>query len=112
MSEDATKKDENLQMLGRTIFNGWPANKQDVPDLVMPYRNIRDELSTYNGIVFKGERIIMPESLRAEILEILHKSHSRIVRTKQRARDMIYRTNRLRTLPANVPLILKADQSS
>ena len=88
--EDATKKDENLQMLRRTIFNGWPANKQDVPDPVMPYWNIRDELSTYNGIVFKGERIIIPESLRAEILEILHKSHSGIVRTKQRARDMIY----------------------
>ena len=88
--EDATKKDENLQMLRRTIFNGWPANKQDVPDPVMPYWNIRDELSTYNGIVFNGERIIIPESLRAEILEILHKSHSGIVRTKQRARDMIY----------------------
>ena len=53
--EDATKKDENLQMLRRTIFNGWPANKQDVPDPVMPYWNIRDELSTYNGIVFKRE---------------------------------------------------------
>ena len=56
----------------------------------MPYWNIRDELSTYNGIVFTGERIIIPESLRADILEILHKSHSGIVRTKQRAHDMIY----------------------
>ena len=87
--EDATKKDENLQMLRRTIFNGWPANKQDVPDPVMPYWNMRDELSTYNGIVFKGERIIIPESLRAEILEILHVTFWN-VRTKQRARDMIY----------------------
>ena len=87
--ENATKKDENLQML-RTIFNGWPANKQDVPDPLMPYWNIRDELSTYNRIVFKGERIIIPESIRAEILKILYKSHSGIIRTKQRARDVIY----------------------
>ena len=88
--EDATKKDENLQTLRKVIFNGWPENKQDMPDAVMPYWNIRDELSTYNGIVFKGERIVIPESLRAELLEILHKSHSGIVKTKQRAREMIY----------------------
>ena len=88
--EEATKKDETLQILKSIVFNGWPESKYEVPASVMPYWNIRDEISSYNGIVFKGDRIIIPDSLRRELLETLHKAHSGIVRTKQRAREMIY----------------------
>ena len=88
--EEATRADDEFQQLRRIIFNGWPENKQDVPPIVTPYWHIRDQLSTYNGIIFKGERIVIPTSLRGEILQLLHSSHLGIVKTKQRARDMIY----------------------
>ena len=52
--------------------------------------DVRDELSTYNGIVFKGERVVIPHSLRPDMLRTLHRSHSGIVKTKQKARDRIY----------------------
>lgn len=88
--EQATIEDEDLQTLRRTIFNGWPARKQQVPLCIAPYWDIRDQLSTYNGIVYCGERIVIPRSLRKELLNILHSAHTGIVRTKQRARVMIY----------------------
>jgi hypothetical protein len=88
--ERATREDENFQTLRTIIFNGWPASKQDLPIAIHPYWDTRDQLSTYNGVVYKGERIVIPSSLREEMLKILHTSHTGMVKTKQRARDMIY----------------------
>ena len=53
--EEATRMDEDLQTLRRVIFSGWPATRQEIPAAVTPYWDARDELSTYNGIVYKGE---------------------------------------------------------
>ena len=61
--EEATRMDEDLQTLRRVIFSGWPATRQEIPAAVTPYWDARDELSTYNGIVYKGERIVMPYSM-------------------------------------------------
>ena len=50
----------------------------------------RDELSTYNGIVYKGNRIVIPTSMRKDMLKRIHKSHLGMVTSKQRAKDVIY----------------------
>ena len=88
--EDATRENDEMLALKAVIFNGWPANKQDLPLKLTPYWNVRDELSTYNGIIFKGERIVIPPQMRDRILRILHQAHLGMVKTKQRARDMVY----------------------
>jgi len=75
--ENATKADDDLQTLRKIIFNG-------------PYWDVRDQLSTYNGVVYKGERVVIPHSLRQQMLDILHGSHLGVVKTKQMARDRIY----------------------
>ena len=88
--EEATRMDEDHQTLRRVIFSGWPATRQEIPAAVTPYWDARDELSTYNGIVYKGERIVIPYSMRPEMLRTLHTSHAGIVKTKQLAHDRIY----------------------
>ena len=88
--ENATKNDEDMLTLKTVIFNGWPSYKQSLPNSIIPYWDVRDQLSMYNGIVYKGERIVIPKSLRTKLLGILHQSHMGIVKTKRRARDMIY----------------------
>ena len=80
--EEATRMDEDLQTLRRVIFSGWPATRQEIPAAVTPYWDARDELSTYNGIVYKGERIVIPYSMRPEMLRTLHTSHAGIVENK------------------------------
>lgn len=86
----ATAQDETLQELMDVIKRGWPSERTAIPRAVMPYWNCRDELSTYNGIVFKGERICIPKSMREKMLRIIHSSHLGIVKCKQRARDVVY----------------------
>ena len=50
----ATRNDESLSATRKLIINGWPGEKSELPGLVKPYWDIRDELSTYNGLVYRG----------------------------------------------------------
>ena len=87
---EATKRDEELQILKQVISQGWPDRKCDVPVEVMPYWDFRDELSTYNGIIYRGERTVIPSELRATTLKTIHSSHLGMLKCKQRARELIY----------------------
>ena len=51
------------------------------------FQSLRQELSIYEGIILRGNRIVMPKQLQSKILKIAHESHMRIVRTKQMLRS-------------------------
>ena len=53
-------------------MEGWPKYHDDVPEMVKPYFNYRDELVVFDGLIFKGERLLIPSVLRPEILDITH----------------------------------------
>ena len=54
-----TANDQTLMLLKDSILNGWTEMKRDVPNLLTPYFDIRDELSIQDGLLFKGERVYM-----------------------------------------------------
>jgi len=58
-----TTEDESLQILKDTILCGWPHKREDTPSLAKPYFDIRDELTVQVGILFRGERAIIPKTL-------------------------------------------------
>lgn len=87
---EATERDTDLQILKRIILRGWPELKTEIPAAAAPYWNVKEELSVYNGIIYRGERVCIPTSLRAEVMTLLHSSHAGIVRTKQLAREKIH----------------------
>ena len=51
---NSTRDDEVLQQLKEVIQTGWPEEKQQLPAVLTPC--FRDEMSVYDGLVFKGER--------------------------------------------------------
>ena len=55
-----------------------------------PYWNYRDEISIYDGIMFKGEKVIVPKSMQREMLTLIHSSHLGVEKCKRRARDVLY----------------------
>jgi hypothetical protein len=87
---DATRRDEELQAVKQMIWRGWPESRHDVPPQAVPYWDYRDELSTYNGVVYRGERTCIPAELRKNTLNVIHSSHMGIVKCKQRARELVY----------------------
>ena len=86
----ATREDEDLQMVMEAIKRGWPEKRLTAHPRTAAYWEYRGELSAYNGIVYRGEKICIPKRLRPKMLEIIHSSHMGIVKCKQRARDVIF----------------------
>lgn len=85
-----TKEDVVLQILKKQINEGWPNKIKDIPKEITPYWNYREELSVVKDLIFKGLKVVVPKSIRTEMLDKLHESHMGIVKTKQRARDIFY----------------------
>jgi len=72
------------------VRNGWPAERRQASPCICGYWNIRDEISGYDGILYRGERIIVPATLRSEMLNRIHESHLGIEMGKRRARDVLF----------------------
>ncbi len=72
------------------ILSGWPDTKQEVPHSIKPYWDCRDELAVLDGVIYRGMRIVVPPSMRAQMLDIIHETHLGIVKSKQRARETLY----------------------
>lgn len=68
----ATQEDKALQTLSNTTQKGWPQNKKDTPRDIMHYYLFQEELSVQDGIIFRGERAVIPEELRCEITRRIH----------------------------------------
>ena len=67
-----TSKDPVLSQVSRYTVGGWP----DAVSLdLKPYQNRLEELSTLNGCVLWGARVIVPPHGRAAVLEELHEMH-------------------------------------
>ncbi|XP_021374310.1 uncharacterized protein K02A2.6-like [Mizuhopecten yessoensis] len=86
--QSATRSE--LQILMDTIHKGWPDSKNEVYIEAKPYWDSRDQLSVLDSIVYKGSRIVIPPSMRKEMLSLIHKSHLGIAKCKSRAREVMY----------------------
>ena len=51
---------------------------------------VKDDLSTQDGLVFKGSRLVVPQVNRVQMLEKLHAAHMGIEATRRRARETCY----------------------
>ena len=54
------------------------------------YYNVRHELTVQNGLVFKDNRIVVPTSVRKDIIATVHRSHQGIQGCIRRAKDAVY----------------------
>ena len=71
----ASADDLILQELRKAIRQGWPASKTDTPECLHAYYDVRDELTAQNELVFKGQRLLVPASLRKEMMVAIHATH-------------------------------------
>ena len=85
-----TNDDLALQLLKQTIQEGWPDHQSALPPLVVPYFSIRDELAVTDGLVFRGERLVIPKSLRSQIKKDIHCGHQGIESCLRRAREHVF----------------------
>ncbi|XP_052740894.1 uncharacterized protein K02A2.6-like [Bicyclus anynana] len=83
-----TSRDKLLSRVFLYMQSGWPTKCPD--DEVRPYYVRRHELYIDRGCIMWGYRVVIPQSLRSEILKQLHISHMGIVKTKSLARSYVW----------------------
>ena len=88
--KSATAPDEDLQMLSKVVKNGWPFHRSQLPASVAHYWNFRGEIHEAEGLLFLGQRLIIPQEMRQDVLNCIHESHFGIEKCKSRARDVVY----------------------
>ena len=87
---DVTATDAVLTTLGDAILKGWPEEKSQVPTSLLPYYHYRDELAVSDGVIMRGERVVIPERLRKEMKKRVHTGHLGINACLRLARDVMY----------------------
>ena len=64
--KDSTQRDPILVTVYQLTQQGWPHQRRHVPRLARRYWDFRDELSTDDGMLLKGLRLIIPAELQEE----------------------------------------------
>ena len=77
--------DPVMQKLSHAIQSGQWTDEE-----VTPYLRIQDELAVYRGIVLRHTRIVLPFSLRERAVELAHRGHQGVVKTKSLLREKVW----------------------
>jgi len=86
----AAAADEQYQLLRQQISVGWPASPADAPAELKEFTTFADELIESDGLVFKGERVVVPREARSEILQRIHSSHIGVNGCIRGARESVF----------------------
>ena len=89
--KQATETDTTLQRVLEVMQSGcWQAALSD--SSLRPFYNVRDELCTDadHSIVLRGWRIVLPQSLQQQAINLAHQGHQGLVRTKQLLRQKVW----------------------
>ncbi|CAE1165607.1 unnamed protein product [Acanthosepion pharaonis] len=96
---NCTTADPLLNQLRETIITGWPETIKQLPTDIRVFWGLRDQLSIDDGLILKGQQIVIPQTLQEDILKQLHTAHLGQEKTKLLAKDTVYWKNNL--LPNN-----------
>ena len=86
-----TEKDAVLSEVKKCIQNGWFSKPSENTTHLKPYWNVKDRLFIQDGtIILSSEkvlRVVVPETLRKYVCQVIHVSHFGINRSKQTLRQ-------------------------
>ena len=91
--QQATNDDPQLQRLRKLIEQGWPLNINNVPQDLHGYWKVRDNLCIANDLILMGNRLVLPASRQAKVLQSIHEGHLGIAKCKSRAKMCVYWPN-------------------
>lgn len=73
--KEETDKDEELMELKKVIKNGWPKNNKKLHENIKVYSQFQDQLTIVDDLIYKGHLLVIPKSLRNEMISRVHTSH-------------------------------------
>ena len=86
----ATASDTDMLALTDIIESGIPEHRHQLPESLRDYFQYREGLSTVDGVILYKDRIVIPPSLRDEVLEALHAAHQGVTSMVARAETSVF----------------------
>ena len=80
-----TKRDAEMQAIIKAVETDQLSNPE-----VQNYKKLKEELSVFNGLVLRRNRIVITSALRSKAVDLAHEGHQGIVKTKQLIRDKVW----------------------
>ena len=88
---DAAEKDEDYQAIINALLKGKTPTQLPPSHPARQFANVWEDLSVHDSLLtLEGNRIVIPKGKREMILELLHKPHAGIQRTRALARQHYY----------------------
>ena len=81
----ATSSDPTMIALSKMIEDGFPDDKADIIPEIRPYHQFKENLNTFDGVILYHDRIVIPPSLRGQVLQSLHSAHQGVSQMQSRA---------------------------
>ena len=72
------------------IQHGWPSYLSSLDTNIKPYWNAQSDLTLINDILMYKDRLVIPLTLRADILSRLHCGHQGVTKCRERARQSVW----------------------
>ncbi|UYV71374.1 K02A2.6-like [Cordylochernes scorpioides] len=86
---EAQQEDTTLKAVVNYLEKGWP-DKKKMSQALLSYWHVKDELGVQNGLLMRSCRLVIPASMKLEILDKLHAGHFGITKTRLRARETVW----------------------
>ena len=86
--ERESERDPTLQLVRHAITSGDWSKLQGTT-----YKAVRDELWIMGQLVMRGNKVVMPEKLWNQTIQLAHEGHQGMVRTKSRLREKVWWPN-------------------
>ena len=86
----ASANDTTTQEIFTLLSSGFPSDGRSLSPITRPYFPYSSSMYELDGVLMMSDRIVVPVSLRHDILQLLHAAHQGIDRMKSRAGDTVF----------------------
>ena len=106
------RQDDVCKQIKTYCKDGWP-EKHVVTGALCPYYPMRAEIAIEDKLLLRGSRIVIPASMRLEILDKIHTGHQGIKKCRERACQSVWwpgLSRQLEEFVKNCPECVKAQK--
>lgn len=83
------QNDKICQQMRQYVEEGWPENGRLKGEL-RRYAPLAAEITVQRDILMRGNRLIIPEVMRKDILQKIHEGHLGVVKCRERAKQSVW----------------------
>lgn len=99
---DATGRDPTLSSVSQALSTGTWRRDADLPPSAHSFRSMMEELSVHDGVLLRGDRIVIPQELQRLTIGLAHQGHLGQKKTIDRLQRSVWWPNMTKQVEATV----------